>query len=550
MDVTFLHAVDRNIIRSTANAANESEFEIFTENAEPLLVVATEEGDDDDFVVFEDHTATAPDASRSLAAIGHPLQKADSADSAVDSDEDVSRSSEVALNISAGDNALAPHMSSVLRSKRGSNLSLILETSRDGDNAMEMHTPAPVQESAITAAAESTSLVDEPLAKTEVTLLSIDADSDILRNPVSDESLLFMNEHVLGHVQGFVGYHQSSESLAIPFDFQVPGSFTLANGDTVFIQTVLKPGREKADPSMFLLVTPDDEDAPDITAMLDDCSQSCGLSVSPSPSTWEFYLSRTFYSRFETSPQQSGYKAIPWMTTYHVYRNAHMYTTAHSDYCTIQDLINSTHSTGEPLEEAMVLFYTIELLKAVQILHSNQIVINGFCSDKILLRHGNMMSLSDVWDADGSGGWEDHGLFLEDLSKGIDMNLFSNGTKFTGPMPRWGSIPNREEWSYEVDMFDVANTIHKLMHGSGLALKNVGKQWMPSTVVPSTWRVELWNSVLRDLINFEDGAGKSSAQAVQCLRIDLESVLQSDEDLSRRIKKLLLRQSITLYNNK
>eukprot|EP01134_Creolimax_fragrantissima_P000248 CFRG0248T1 len=527
--------------------------------------------DEDDFEVFEDETATSPNPQCSLAAIGHidthsntptranvhlklepptrTLQHAQLNTNSyinVHSERiDDHNNSDRNNNANGGGEVLDGIHGTFMQRDRGSDLSLILETSREGEeNTMDLNTEGDDTE-------HSDSSEHAPSFRI-VGQIDTDKHPGLLKCPVSFESLSLLHCHVAAVVKNLDGYYESSVAVEIPFKFQVPGAHQLSNGDTVFIQNVLKAATGEDGQSTIMLVTPDDEDAPDITALLDDCSHSCGLVVSPSPNPWGFYLSRVFYARFEKCSHLQGttrttYKSIPWITSCHVHTNAHMYTLAQSDYYPLQTAIVAAHSNGELVEEPIVLFYAIEIFKAIEALHAQRIICNGICPDKILLRHPNIMSLSDEWEMNGSRGWDDQGVLLSDLSHGIDLTLFPPSTKFTGPMPRWGSIPNRDTWSVEVDLFDAANTIHKMIHCSGLALGQTGNEWGPSKSIPCTWNVALWNMVFKTLINFEE-MEHTSYDCLKHLREQLESALHNDERARKRVKTLLLRQAIALFN--
>jgi checkpoint serine/threonine-protein kinase len=56
---------------------------------------------------------------------------------------------------------------------------------------------------------------------------------------------------------------------------------------------------------------------------------------------------------------------------------------------TLQDLINGYLSRGSKMEETLVIYYTIEMLKMVEELHSIGIIHGDFKPDNLLVLNGD-----------------------------------------------------------------------------------------------------------------------------------------------------------------
>ncbi len=86
------------------------------------------------------------------------------------------------------------------------------------------------------------------------------------------------------------------------------------------------------------------------------------------------------------------------------------------------------------------MFFTIELFRTVEALHSKQIMHGDLKADNCLLRldaiagavpGGDQQSpLSSAWRADGSDGWAARGVTLIDFGRAIDMRAFEPDVQF------------------------------------------------------------------------------------------------------------------------
>ncbi|KAF3850337.1 hypothetical protein F7725_020056 [Dissostichus mawsoni] len=75
----------------------------------------------------------------------------------------------------------------------------------------------------------------------------------------------------------------------------------------------------------------------------------------------------------------------------------------------------------------------------------------------------------------------DHGLVLIDLGQSIDMNLFPEGTAFTGKCLTSGfqcsEMLSGKPWSYQTDYFGIAGTVYCMLFGTYMQVTSEGGEW-------------------------------------------------------------------------
>ena len=147
---------------------------------------------------------------------------------------------------------------------------------------------------------------------------------------------------------------------------------------------------------------------------------------------------------------------------------------------TLLDAVNKASSmgiapTGGPsaLDEMLAIFFTIELLRAVEDLHTVNFIHGDLKIDNCLIRLGEVPN-SD-WSAQysraGMDCWADKGIKLIDFGRAIDLELFPAGTAqtFTGDWEtdQRDCVEMREgrAWSYQTDYSGLASICYCMLFG-------------------------------------------------------------------------------------
>ena len=229
--------------------------------------------------------------------------------------------------------------------------------------------------------------------------------------------------------------------------------------------------------------------APVYLASVSDSPSSDDTNPSPSPppllaikcedppTPWEFYIMSTLHTRLSSSPNPnlsihpSTLPSLCSPTALHLFHDECYLLETYLDQGTLLDLINLTKSDPQPtLDEPIAMFFTIELLRSVEALHSAGILHGDLKADNCLVRLPPSTSTAEAhYRADGSGGWAEKGLTLIDFGRGIDMRAFQPKVQFLADWKtgKQDCVEMREcrPWTWQVDYWGVAGVVHSLLFG-------------------------------------------------------------------------------------
>ena len=194
------------------------------------------------------------------------------------------------------------------------------------------------------------------------------------------------------------------------------------------------------------------------------------------PTPWEFYIMSIAHQRLDNS---RATKSIAKAYELHLFSDEGYLIEEYCDQGTLLDLVNvakadATTGGSGVLDEAVVMFFTIELLRTVEALHSKGILHGDLKADNCLVRlpptsSNDVDSWSPVFSPSGSSGWSSKGLTLIDFGRGIDLTHFAPSAQFIAD---WKTTkqdcPEMREmrpWSWQIDYWGVAGVVHVLLFG-------------------------------------------------------------------------------------
>ncbi|KAI9886229.1 MAG: hypothetical protein M1823_001964 [Watsoniomyces obsoletus] len=250
------------------------------------------------------------------------------------------------------------------------------------------------------------------------------------------------------------------------------------------------------------------------------------LKMEDPPSTWEFYIMRTAFERLSSPPpsstSSSAYQqAYPPSVAASIIRAHEFHSFDTECYLfedfrnqgTLLDLINLAKSSASPtstsatstsmtitapssgsagmLNETLIIFFTVELMRIIEALHSRGIIHGDIKADNCLLRldppyqpqrrHSDARNqdmekeeegCSQIYSPLGSKGWSRKGISLIDFGRGIDMFAFRGDVEFKANwIPTKNNnedcpqIKESREWTFEIDYFGLAGVVHSLLWG-------------------------------------------------------------------------------------
>ncbi|RAL01393.1 putative checkpoint protein kinase (SldA) [Aspergillus ibericus CBS 121593] len=254
------------------------------------------------------------------------------------------------------------------------------------------------------------------------------------------------------------------------------------------------------------------------------------LEVGP-PSEWEFYMIRTANDRLSRHPEFSrAAESLIRAHELHVYKGESILVEDYRGQGTLLDLINlirnepiSANTNGDGgMDEVLAMFFTVELFRTVEALHTCGILHGDIKADNCLVRFDDSsatpLSLIDLGDevtADphevhysprGLFGWRSKGLSLIDFGRSIDMHAFQPSVQFIADWKigqhECNEIREQRPWTHQIDLYGLAGTVHVMLFGKYIESIPSG----PSTYriresLKRYWERDIWNDVFDVLLN-------------------------------------------------
>ena len=280
------------------------------------------------------------------------------------------------------------------------------------------------------------------------------------------------------------------------------------------------------------------------------------------PTPWEFYIMSTLRTRLGTSSRPCASILQPY--SFHLFADEGYLIEQYLDQGTLLDLVNlaKTEPSGV-LDEVVAMFFTVELLRTVEAMHSQGILHGDLKADNCLVRLSSL-SQGIEWDSqyhrDGSFGWESKGLSLIDFGRGIDMRQFRPDVQFVADWKtsKADCVEMRElrPWTWQVDYWGTAGVIHSLLFGKYIEdvpvdtnigkdvpagnLSEVGiktgkmKKYKLKESMKRYWQTELWGPLFELLLNptahteDEEGGGMPVMKGLKRCREGMEGWLEAE----------------------
>lgn len=284
------------------------------------------------------------------------------------------------------------------------------------------------------------------------------------------------------------------------------------------------------------------------------------LKMENPPSPWEFYMMRLSHSRL--GPQHRVSASLSYAHELHLYRDeAFLFLPYHSNG-TLLDVVNFFRSDSSGvMDELLAMFFTIELMRTVEGLHSKQLCHGDLKADNCLLRLDELSStslLANKWRADGSGGWAARGISLIDFGRGIDMRAFVPQVEFFADWKTTeqdcSEMREARPWTWQIDYYGLASTIHCLLFGKYIETVRCdsggigkGRKYKIRESLKRYWQTDIWIDCFEVLLNpasfveGEDGASMPVLKSMRRVRERMETWLEANSDRGVGLKGLIVK---------
>ncbi|KAK6502009.1 hypothetical protein TWF481_009827 [Arthrobotrys musiformis] len=272
-------------------------------------------------------------------------------------------------------------------------------------------------------------------------------------------------------------------------------------------------------------------------------------------STWEFYVTRLAHQRLGN---HRATQSLVNAHEFHLFKDEAFLVIDYFAQGTLLDLVNATaspnhtlHTQSGAMEEILVMFFTVELLRTVEALHSRGLLHGDLKADNCLLRlqpvgaNGDNPNEKDsewssAYDPEGGSGWNKKGLVLIDFGRGVDMHNFR---KDVGFLADWKTdkqdCPEMREmrpWTYQIDYYGVAAVVHSMLFGKYIETTTVSgdnapgrpKRYKIVSGMKRYWQGEIWNEMFDLLLNpgmfleGEEGGAMPVTKGVRAVREKME----------------------------
>ncbi|KAL5339412.1 Mad3/BUB1 homology region 1-domain-containing protein [Aspergillus crustosus] len=250
------------------------------------------------------------------------------------------------------------------------------------------------------------------------------------------------------------------------------------------------------------------------------------LEVGP-PNAWEFYMIQTAHQRLSQVPALSrSSDSIICAHELHIFKGESILVEDYRPQGTLLDLVNlvrhegiSGPATGEGgLDEVLAMFFTIELFRTVQALHSSGILHGDIKADNCLIRFDDKPTpaINDYsadpreihYSPSGAFGWQNKGLSLIDFGRGIDMRAFHPSAQFiadwTPGQHECNEIREMRPWTHQIDLYGLAGTVHVMLFGKYIEstlTDTATKMYRIREPLKRYWERDIWADVFDLLLN-------------------------------------------------
>ncbi|KAG9190280.1 checkpoint serine/threonine-protein kinase [Alternaria panax] len=284
------------------------------------------------------------------------------------------------------------------------------------------------------------------------------------------------------------------------------------------------------------------------------------IKMEDPPTPWEFYIMRQAKRRLGVSRAADS---IVHAYEMHVFKDECYLVEEFRDQGTLLDLVNLSRGENGVMDEQLAMFFTVELFRTVEALHSKGVIHGDLKSDNILVRFDPLQK-DEHWDSeykrDGRDGWSAKGISLIDFGRGIDMKAFKPDVQFIADWPTTeadcAEMRELRPWTYQIDYHGLAGIVHNLLFGKYISTiaergatlgAGATKTYKIKESLKRYWQTEIWHECFDLLLNplmhldGEEGRKLPVLKGMKEVRGKMEAFLESSCEKGVGLKVLIRR---------
>ena len=218
--------------------------------------------------------------------------------------------------------------------------------------------------------------------------------------------------------------------------------------------------------------------------------------------SWEFVVLRRVAERVPASERQLFVQA----RRLHMAGPLSVLVTAFGPHGTLQDAANALLGSDRGgMHESLAMYLTVELLRALEVLHAAAFIHGDIKPDNVLLRFGG--SQIEEWTPNRPGTWRERGIALIDFGRSIDLTAHAPGAAFIGDCGtenfRCVEMLSGKPWTFQADTFGALGCAHVMLFGTYMEVdfdEGTGR-WRRREPLKRYWQTELWEPFFDVLLN-------------------------------------------------
>ncbi|EMC95922.1 hypothetical protein BAUCODRAFT_71631 [Baudoinia panamericana UAMH 10762] len=287
------------------------------------------------------------------------------------------------------------------------------------------------------------------------------------------------------------------------------------------------------------------------------------------PNAWEFYIIRQSHRRLGITRAADS---IVRAHELHLYHDECFLVEEYRDQGTLLDLVNLARvdsASGAGMDEIIAMWLTVELLRAVEALHSKHLIHGDLKGDNVLVRFddpGQEVDWSPTYFPSGAHGWASKGVCLIDFGRGIDMKQFVPDVAFIADWKTseadCAEMREMRPWTYQIDYHGLAGIVHSLLFGkymetigekAGTVLgQGATKTYKIRESLKRYWQTEMWSELFHLLLNplahveAEEGRKLPVAKSMRRCREQMEAWLEENCEKGVGLKGMIAKMEVLI----